>query len=512
MMKTTSYLVILVLLSGIACAQWQMFQHDVQNTGYNDKSSLEQPLENLQLLWKFQTNGEIRSSPAAYDINNDGRLEIMAGSMDSRVYAINYKGDELWSYPTLEGISSTPLVYDINNDKKSEILFGSLDGRFYAIDSNGKRLWRYKTKGKISSSPTVANIDGRESLEILFGSWDGNLYVLTPEGKKKWSYSTFGEIESSPALGDLDGDGRAEIIFGSRDNTLYAIDYVLFKVWRFQTNGDIVSSPTIADLDKNGKQDIIIGSEDGTLYNLYHQKTGEYRISKKCDKDGCFKMVDITALRSKWEYRAGGPITGSAAVADLNRDGLLDIVFGSTNRNLYMLQRDGDEKLKYTTTSAIPSSSAIADIDGDEKLEVVVASKDYLYVMDHLGAAKFWYKLPIAGSPIIADLDGNNRFEIIVGSTDGNIYVFGCPEYYDTTTTSTSTTSTSTVPVGPDIPVIESTTSVEPDKSAETNNIVNAAETNNPRNNAGIILLLILAPMPFISYGIGKRKGRKEED
>ena len=40
------------------------------------------------------------SSPAVADINNDSLLEVIIGSYDNKVYALNYDGSLLWSYTT----------------------------------------------------------------------------------------------------------------------------------------------------------------------------------------------------------------------------------------------------------------------------------------------------------------------------------------------------------------------------------------------------------------------------
>jgi glucose dehydrogenase len=56
--------------------------------------------DSLQLLWKFKTGAEIKSSPAI----NDGLVYI--GSADANVYAIDLeKGHKVWAYPTEGGIS-----------------------------------------------------------------------------------------------------------------------------------------------------------------------------------------------------------------------------------------------------------------------------------------------------------------------------------------------------------------------------------------------------------------------
>ncbi|MFH1072869.1 MAG: FG-GAP-like repeat-containing protein [Nanoarchaeota archaeon] len=90
------------------------------------------------------------SSPALVDVDNDNRLEIFLGSSDKRFYAWNDDGtllsDLITGWPTLAtggGIHSSALVMDIDHDGKLEIVVGSDDRKLY--------IWR--TENSVSSVP-----------------------------------------------------------------------------------------------------------------------------------------------------------------------------------------------------------------------------------------------------------------------------------------------------------------------------------------------------------------------
>jgi outer membrane protein assembly factor BamB len=78
----------------------------------------------------------VRSSPALGDIDNDGKLEVVVGSDDHKIYALNGEnGSLLWSYSTGYFVRSSPSLGDIDNDGKLEVVVGSGDGNVYALST-----------------------------------------------------------------------------------------------------------------------------------------------------------------------------------------------------------------------------------------------------------------------------------------------------------------------------------------------------------------------------------------
>src|SRR5688572_26617721 len=91
-----------------------------------------------QLLWKFQTQGKIYSSPS---IDNN---VLFIGSGDYHVYAIESKTGALcWKYRTDGAVHSSPI-----SDGHS-VFFSSHDGNVYAVSRmDGSLRWKFATKGE----------------------------------------------------------------------------------------------------------------------------------------------------------------------------------------------------------------------------------------------------------------------------------------------------------------------------------------------------------------------------
>ena len=349
-----------------------------------------------KLLWRFPTDGQVRSSPA---VSND---RLFFASTEGRVYAYgsvsclrqpewpefrqNYKNTGvstarqlfnitkenmtlLWKFTTNGRVTSSPTVADIDGNGRMEIVFGSDDKNLYVLRENGTLLWKFTTNGRVTSSPTVADIDGNGRMEIVFGSWDGNLYVLTGNGNRIFTYSVKSPIESSPAIGDINGDQELEIVFGTNNNRLYALNYRRFLVWTYQTVDDVVSSPAVVDINKDGIDEIIIGSCDGKIYCLKYSK---FYSENKNLMSGLFPL---------WSIQTGNDVFMSPAVGDIDRDGKMEIIFGSGDNILYILNSSGFCWWHYKVNGTIKSSPAIGDLDNDGNLEIVIGSdSNDLYV------------------------------------------------------------------------------------------------------------------------------------
>jgi hypothetical protein len=242
--------------------------------------------------------------------------------------------DLLWVFEADGSIMSTPAVGDVTGAGNYVVAFGagaemgSPDGKVYMLEAaTGKLLWSFQTGGNVvQSSPALADFDGDGRLDmVVVGSSGGSVYFIEiPELLQ--SQATFGEggasptvvssfytgapVHSSPAVGDVNGDGYLEVIIGSRNGNVYSLSYDftynrVTQNWAFHTDGPVVSSPALANRG-HGRLDVYIGSYDHRLY-LLNGVTGQ----------------EIA------QFDSGQPVKTSPAVADVDGDGHLDIFFTS---------------------------------------------------------------------------------------------------------------------------------------------------------------------------------------
>lgn len=143
--------------------------------------------------WSFalQEDERVISSPALGDIDHDGRTEVVIGTNAKRLYAFAGAGDGRgdaqvkYAHEAGDKIESSPTLGDIDGDGRMEVLVGSHDFHLYALEPLPNRgrfreEWTYRPPSAniFFSSPTLADVDGDGHIEVVIGNNNGVLYVL----------------------------------------------------------------------------------------------------------------------------------------------------------------------------------------------------------------------------------------------------------------------------------------------------------------------------------------------
>jgi hypothetical protein len=232
----------------------------------------------------------VYSSPAIGDVNGDHKGDIVFGSFDHRIYAIDRYCHKIFEYNVEDTIWSSPALYDLNGDGRQEILIGAdqsaggfIDwsgGEFRALKwtpSGAVEMWKRQVNDVIWSSPAIGDIDGDGRVEVVVGAGD---YYHRSHGQKifawhadngtslpGWPYTTGGSTASAPALGDVTGDGVPEVVDGSRDGYVRVIRgsgallWSKHLTWNHTRYGAGVNAPIVADVNGDGHNDVLAGND-----------------------------------------------------------------------------------------------------------------------------------------------------------------------------------------------------------------------------------------------------------
>ncbi|MHA1444820.1 MAG: FG-GAP-like repeat-containing protein, partial [Candidatus Hodarchaeales archaeon] len=192
-----------------------------------------------------------------------------------------------------------------------------------------------------------------------------------------------------------------EVLMLTNDGVLYCLDNNGVQKWNVTFGGSIgYFSSVVADLDQDGTLEILACSED--LHCISHLGTFE------------------------WNYTLGNGISFTPSIADLDNDGLLEIVFSygtPPNCKINCLDNTGQSIWNYTSVEFSTQGAAISDLDNDGTLEIcfILYNDDTLFCINHNGILEWSYIFNSLGpdlQPIIADINADGLNEILVGTAD----------------------------------------------------------------------------------------------
>jgi hypothetical protein len=301
-------------------------------------------------------------------------------------------------------------------NKNYDLPAGSLPIDLVAVDLNGDGR---KEIISANYSGTSLSIFKNKSAAGSFGF--GQQQVLTVSGKP-----------SSIQTADLDGDGKPDIAVASELTTL--------SIFRNTTSGDSISFASeqtyntlnyaqgiaIGDLDGDGKPDLAVTSNQAGMVSVYLNTSSPGNISFATP-----------------QYFSTGSAPQSVAIADLNGDGLSELVvtnyYGpsiSVYRNTSSVGTIAfDTKMDFTTGNQ-PYHVVLGDLDGDGKPDMITgnANGGTVSVLRNTGTggtiafdAKVDY--PVCTTPYgvaVGDLDGDGKPELVAADysiSPSNIYV-----------------------------------------------------------------------------------------
>ena len=251
-----------------------------------------------------------RAYPSPADVDGDGNLDIVCGSSDGRFYSYDGLGftdhlrtgaakalrDASGRELLVQGYSA-PALFDVNGDGRLDMVSGCMDGRVYWFSGNGDGTFEYEGLAcnclmESQTLPDVGDLDSDGCLDLVVGSNSGRLSVwygsspdrltvneetpvTVPEALGSWL---------SPRIADLDGSGKNGLAIGTRDGYVARLvpggsrvfvhdGYITLDERNYKGNYNAKFGnncvPAFADLNGDGKTDLLAGClEYGMAYPI----------------------------------------------------------------------------------------------------------------------------------------------------------------------------------------------------------------------------------------------------
>ncbi|GAA4430041.1 hypothetical protein GCM10023188_16140 [Pontibacter saemangeumensis] len=291
------------------------------------------------------------SSPRLVDLNRDGILDVVMGAggaenqpTDTAVVALDGDtGRLLWHVAGRNQVVGSPLFYDVSGDGVPEVFIGGRTAELMAINGEtGEVLWRFFPYDN-AVNPADSGIYNFYNPQLIPDQdLDAKKDLLISNGG---DYTVKAHDARRPA-------GKLMVISSGNGKILAEAEV--------PDGRETYLSVVKASLKNNGTQDIIFGTGGETMGgNLYRTTLNDVL---KGDISGA--VVLATA-----EHKG---FIAPPALADLNGDGIYDIIVNSVDGRTMAINGDTDSLLWSVALpgTEIYSSPAIGYFNGDEVPDV----------------------------------------------------------------------------------------------------------------------------------------------
>lgn len=332
----------------IACVNNPFEAEDINNQwlyyGYQQNGELRFTLENTNFLGENMLDLGIEAKPTIVDFNGDGLLDIIIGNgyffggpgvRNARLY-----------YLENVGTPSAP-AFELKNDD----LLGLSQ---YSGDDGPEFTYGY--------APDFGDLDGDGDLDFIMGCENGSLFyaenVAGPGNPMAFGAVVldFMNIDigsfSVPTIEDVNGDGLGDLIVGTSQGTLDENFEPCGAMYYFENVGNI-GMPNFLSGFFEGNNDPCFGERTYTKFTskvfsspFTYRFGGELRLYLGTNQ-GIKVLTDVKAEKGYQFEEINGNLASigdeyklQPALADLNNDGILEMVVGHVSGGISIYKTD----------------------------------------------------------------------------------------------------------------------------------------------------------------------------
>ncbi len=364
------------------------------------------PQPHWPMFRKHLIDAGANESAAVADVNQDGRLDIIAG--ENWFEAPDWKKHRMREIPFFEGYidDMSNFALDVNDDGYPDVIVSSWFSKKLAWYENPRRhdgdhantLWQEHVieTGFNYELILLVDIDGDGKAQEILPSYTSTNEIAWLERAKpfsdgKWVRHHVGDVPGSKGLhgigaGDINGDGRPDII--TAQGWFEAPSNPRSENWKFHGEFFLVppdgfASPIfVYDVNGDGKPDLIYGA--GHRYGLYWMENlGGGKWKEHLIDDSWSQVHPLTLV-------------------DLDKDGKLDIVTGKRYfahegdpgayepLGIYWYRWSPQEGhfikhvIDYGTKAGGGIQIVAVDIDGDGDIDLVAPGKSGLFLFEQV--------------------------------------------------------------------------------------------------------------------------------
>ncbi len=186
------------------------------------------------------------------------------------------------------------------------------------------------------------------------------------------------------------------------------------------------AAPTMTDIDADGLLDMLVGNHDGTLTRYEQTAVNSFSLNLITSN---FSDIDVG-------------VGSSPTVADLDGDGLLDLLIGRGDGTLQHYEQDSERSASFTYIGALSgidagswSKPTFTDLDLDGYFDLLVGTlegtirhyeQDAKYSLSFTLVSDNFNSIDVSGdsSPMFCYYDAGNNLELFIGAENGKIQLY----------------------------------------------------------------------------------------